>query len=133
MDKKKLFIRLATVILFIFFLNFIGSKFYWYYSVWYFDIIMHTLGGFWVALAALWIFPTKEQKITYKYIIQILLIVLTIGIFWEFFEIFVNETIAQNPFNILDTVSDIFCDLAGGTFATIYFVKRIFIKEENKL
>ncbi|MFH1608562.1 MAG: hypothetical protein ABH951_00895 [Patescibacteria group bacterium] len=131
MDRKKLFMRLAVVIFFIFFLNFIGDRFYWYSSIWYFDIIMHTLGGFWVGLLLFWVFGFKN--INWKFILKIILGVLIIGIFWEVFEIIVNKTIAQNPFNFLDAVSDIFCDLAGGLFASTYIFKKIIKKEKIKL
>lgn len=133
MDRKKSFIRLALVVFFIFLLNFIGSKLHWYYSVWYYDIVMHTLGGLWIALVIFWLYPVKIKNEFTKHIFFVLLGVLMIGILWEFFEIFVNETIAKNPFNFFDTISDIFCDLTGGVLVLIYFYKNIFLKEENKL
>jgi hypothetical protein len=133
MDRKKLFLRMGFVVIFIFLLNLIGHKFYWYYSVWYYDIIMHTFGGLWVGLAIFWLFFNKFKSETTKNIILVLLGVLIVGVCWEFFEILVNETIAKNPFNFLDTVSDIFCDLTGGAVAAVYFYNRIVRKEENKL
>ena len=88
-DKKKLFIRLSTLIIFIFILNLIANKFYWYSSIWYFDMIMHFVGGFWLGLSFLWLFPIKE--ITFKKIVEIILGILLIGILWEVYEIVVNE------------------------------------------
>jgi hypothetical protein len=131
MNSKKLFIRSAILIFSIFILNFLAGKFYWYYSIWYFDMIMHFCGGFFISLLLFWLLKVKEVSL--KSILKIILGVLIIGVLWEFFEIMVNKTIAQNPFNFLDTISDIFFDLAGGSMASIYFLKRIFIKNENKL
>jgi uncharacterized membrane protein YoaK (UPF0700 family) len=133
MDERKALKKIALVIFCIFFLNFLGGKFYWYYSIWYFDIIMHTLGGFWIALLIFFLFFRKKEFIfSFKNIIIVLLLVFVVGILWEFFEILVNETIAQNPFNLLDTVSDIFCDLSGALIS-FFFYKNIFRKKENKL
>jgi hypothetical protein len=128
-DRRKIFKYLSLFMFIIFFLNFLGAKFYLYYSLWYFDIFMHFLGGLWVAFLLFYFFFNKNF---YVFVFQILLGVLLIGILWEIFEFFVNEIIATNPFNFLDTISDIFCDLAGGVLGLILY-KKIFIKKENKV
>jgi len=123
MDRKKLLTYLAFLIFFIFAVNYAAMKFYWYFSIWYFDMPMHFLGGFWLGLALIWLFSVKE--LSFKIIFKIILGVFFIGIFWELFEVFVDKTIAQNSFNLLDTVSDMCFDLAGGGLSIIYFFKRI--------
>ena len=92
-------------------------------------MIMHFLGGFWVGLIYFYIF--FPQNISFKLISEILIFVLFIGVGWEVFEIAVNDVIAQNPFNILDTISDTFFDLSGGAFATLYFFKRIMLQSKD--
>jgi hypothetical protein len=131
-EGKKIFTRVALVIFLIFLLNFVGSRFYWYYSIWYFDIIMHILGGLWVGLAVIWIFSKSKVAFSIRNIALFFVGVLIVGIFWEIFEILVNETIARNPFNFFDTISDIFCDLTGAGLALL-FSKNIFRKDENKI
>ncbi|MEK9182686.1 MAG: hypothetical protein AAB809_01255 [Patescibacteria group bacterium] len=120
MDRKKLFKHLAYLIFFIFLVNFSANKFYWYYSIWYFDIVMHFLGGVWVGLACIYFFAL--DTISFRLIFKILLFVLLIGVSWEIFEFFVNKINVQNPFNVLDTLSDIFLDLAGGLLGVFYFL-----------
>ena len=120
MDRKKFIKPLIYLIFFILVINFLGNKFYWYSSVWYFDMIMHFLGGFWVGLAYFYIF--SPQSISLKLIFKILLAVLFIGIGWEVYEILVNDILAQNPFDFLDTLSDIFFDLFGGLCVILYRV-----------
>ena len=122
-DRKKLLIRLASIVTFIFAINYVSMKFYWYFSIWYFDMPMHLLGGFWVGLASIYIFSLKEFN--FKFILKVLICVLLIGFFWEIFEILVDKSITQDSFNILDTTSDMFFDLAGGGLSIIYFFKRI--------
>jgi len=131
MDRKELFKKIAITIFLIFILNFIAGKFYWYYTIWYFDIIMHVFGGFFIALLLFWLFSVKE--ISFKIIIQIIFGVLLVGVLWELFEFVFNNVIAGDSFNSLDSISDIFCDLAGSCFAITYFYKKITLKNKNKL
>ena len=120
MDRKKLFKRLAYLIFFVLAANFFANKFYWYFSVWYLDMIMHFLGGFWVGLASIYLFP--PQNLSFRSVLTILFLVLLVGVGWEVFEFLVNGVIAQNPFDILDTASDIFFDLLGGLCAILYLL-----------
>lgn len=122
MSRAKLLETLAFVIVFIFLVNLLANKFYWYYSIWYFDIIMHFLGGFWVGLVFIWLF--YAESLSLRLVLKIILGVLLVGILWEVFEILVNNNIAQNPFNTPDTTSDLLFDLSGGLCAILYPWKR---------
>lgn len=135
MDRKKLFKHLLYLILLIFVINFVANKFYWYSSIWYFDMIMHFLGGLFLGLGLVWFLSYKNLflELSWKLIFKIFFGVLLIGISWEIFEFLFNNIIAQNSFNTLDTISDIFFDLAGGVFAIIYFFKRIMIYKQNEV
>ena len=106
-------------------------NFYWYSSVWYLDMFMHFLGGFWLSFAMIWFF--KIKKITPKIIFEIILGVLFFSIIWEVFEIIVDKSITDNIFNILDTISDIFFDLAGGFSAMLYFSRKVMSIKENTI
>lgn len=131
MNSKKLLIRLISLIFFIFLLNYLAMEFYWYSSIWYLDMPMHFLGGFWLGLIAIFLFSLRDDIL--KSIFKILFVVLFLGIGWEVFEIVVNNYITQNYFNYVDTISDISFDLAGGLFAVLYYLKNIMSAEENTL
>ncbi len=131
MKRKKFLIRLTSLIFFISIVNALAGKFYWYYSIWYFDMPMHFLSGLWVALILIYLFPLPDTS--FKSIFKVILGVLLIGVSWELFELLFNNYIAQNPFNALDTVSDIFFGLAGGFTGVLYFLKRIMISGESKV
>ena len=131
MNKKKILVRITSLILFICILNFIALKFYWYFSIWYFDMPMHFLGGFWLGLAFIWLFQPKD--LSFPTIAKIVLSTLLIGLGWEVFEILVNRATLQDPFNTLDTLSDICFDLAGAFSSILYFAKRIMLKENIKI
>lgn len=129
-DRKKLFFRIAFLIFFVFLINALAIKFYWYYSIRWFDMPMHFLGGFWVGLALLWFFNVKY--IDKNYIYKVILGVLFVGLCWEVFEFFVNNLyFARYPFDIVDTIQDIFFDLFGGFLSLIYFKNRIMRIEKN--
>ena len=120
MDGKKLLKYLVFLMLFMFLVNLAASKFYLYYSLWYFDILMHFLGGVWVGLFFLYVFSRKSQVLPSE--LKITFFVLIIGILWEAFEAFSHNYIGRDSFNILDTFSDILFDLAGGLCAILYIL-----------
>ncbi len=126
MNKKKLLIRLSSLVIFIFFLNFIASRLYWYSSIWWFDMPMHFLGGAFLALAYLYIFSPVKFSIW-----KLLLAVLLVGVGWEVFEIAVDEAVAKNGIALLDILSDLCFDLVGGAAASLYYLKRIVPKHES--
>ena len=125
MDKKGLFKISAYSIILLSLVNFIALKFHWYFSIWYFDMPMHFLGGFCVGLVLMWLLFNENPDFTLKFILKISLGVLFIGGSWEIFEILFNNIIAQNRFNVLDTTSDIFFDLSGGLCAILYLWKKL--------
>lgn len=134
MDKKGLFKISAYSIILLSLVNFIALKFYWYYSMWYFDMVMHFFGGFCVGMALLWFFYKEDLDFNFSFILKISLGVLFLGAGWEVFEIIFNNIIAGNPFDLLDTLSDIFFDLSGGLCAILYILvplenQRTSIKE----
>lgn len=137
MDRKRLFKTSAYLIVLLFLFNYIAVKLYWYNSIWYFDMFMHFLGGFWLGLIFLWLlsFKNSSVQISWKLVYKVFLGVLLFGVLWEVFEIIFNNYIAGNPFIVLDTISDIFFDLTGGTFAVFYFFvfKRTMLTEENRV
>ena len=129
--RKKLGIRLIWIILAILIMNYASLQFYWYSSVWWLDMPMHFLGGIWAALAIFWIFSPKSLNT--KHILAVMLGVLCIGLAWEIFEIVVNDAILKNPFNSLDTLSDIFFDLAGALLGIFYLLGKIRREEAVKI
>ncbi len=122
MSQKNLLFKIASLVVFIFLVNFLAMKFYWYSSLWYFDMFMHFLGGFWLGLAFLWLF--KVINFNFKNLAIVILGVLIIGVAWEFFEIGVDKIFLKDNLNYLDIYSDIFFDLAGGMTAFLYLSKK---------
>lgn len=136
MSQKKLFIRIASLIVFISLTNLVATKFFWYSSIWYFDMFMHFIGGFWVGLFVLWLLFNKNFKkedFNISFVLKVVFLVLFVGILWELFEIFVDKTISKNLFNILDTLSDLCFDTAGGFASLFYFFRKIMLIKKNEV
>jgi hypothetical protein len=96
---------------------------------------MHFLGGFWSGLFLIWFFSYYNLlgQPLLKLILKIMLGALLIGIAWEIFEFAINTYYAREVFvaNGVDSVSDIFFDLAGGATAILYYLKKIMHVKEN--
>ena len=99
---------------------------------------MHFLGGLWVGLFFIW-FSSESLRLSLAFkaltlvIFKILLFVFVVGFGWEVFEFLFNNYIAQNPFDFLDSTSDIFFDLVGGIVAILFFLKKTMLSNENKV
>src|SRR5512133_421417 len=121
MDRKKLLINIIVLMFFIFLTNKATGKFYWYNSIWYFDMIMHFLSGVWVGL--FFIYAFNPIKLDFKFFRKVVLSVFLIGLSWEIFEFIVNNVIGRVPFDTKDTLSDISWDVVGSFVALFYFLK----------
>ena len=131
MVRKKLLAHIIALMLFLFLMDKGANKFYWYNLIWYFDMIMHFLSGIWVGLFFLYVFNTDHFDL--RSFLKIVCMVLLIGVAWEIFEFIVNNVIGRVPFDPIDTLSDIFWDILGGSVAVFYLFKIIMPTSENKI
>lgn len=123
MNRKILFSYVAVIIFLIYLLNLGANKLYLYSSLWYFDNIMHFLGGFWLGLFFFWLFYRDFfPNFKNRGIIKLFLSVFLVGLLWELYEIGVNASFARDAFNLTDTISDLFYDMLGGF--SIYLILR---------
>ena len=129
MTRRTLLKRISLLIVFIYALNLLANKFYLYSGLWYFDILMHFAGGFWLGLVVFWYFWPEEVSVVF--LNKLILGVLVVGVGWEFFELFFVNYIALNDFNMVDTLSDICFDLSGGLVALLYCERRILSFNKN--
>lgn len=131
MQKKSFPKKLLIFILVILLLQVIASYFYWYWRIWWFDMLMHFAGGLWVGLSILWLYFLSgrivmfPQNKTISPIVVGVVAVLCVAILWEVFEYLVQVLFPQGtPYDILDTLSDIFFGFLGGTAASFVFLKK---------
>ena len=121
------------------FLHIFATIYHLYWLFPWFDIPMHFLGGFLLAIIFFyfWRFAhisigTGVSSVPNVFVALVLTLgfVALIGVFWEFYE-FLRDfylltggkiSVFQNSF--ADTVKDLFFDLVGGTTAFAIFYKR---------
>jgi hypothetical protein len=155
--ETKLLKKIALLVVFIFVANLLASKFYWYFSIWWFDMPMHFVGGVFISLAVLWLYffknpwpnskikstlirlrlgrcvrvrrladsPARSSLVEINPIFLSILLVLIISVLWEIFEFSLDKFFAINLLSPIDSLSDLFFDLAGGIIGTVYFLRKV--------
>jgi len=110
--------------------------FHLYLELWWIDMLMHFLGGAWVAAFSLWfiffsnILNIKRENNLSSFLVTAFCAVLLVGIGWEIFEFkaglsFFSPLTLSTRGYWMDTISDLILDLIGGMFVALYFY-RIF-------
>lgn len=126
---------LAFFLFFLFVFQVIDIIFSLYWKAPWIDNITHFWGGGIVAMSMIWwTFYYEKVSVSAKNlpkfysVIIILGFTALVGIFWEFYELIVNIIITKNNYTflfqqngLLDTLKDMFVDLAGGMAAVAYF------------
>lgn len=106
--------------------NIIGIKISAYTEIWWWDILLHLLGGLWVALSSYWFFYTSGftdiKKTTAYFFAATIPAVLIIGGLWEVFEYVAGLTdVYHGETYKIDTISDIGVDTVGGLIVYLYY------------
>jgi len=113
---KHLVTLAALVGISLFVVNALASTFYWYVTIPWFDMLMHAIGGVFVALLG-GAFLRKQLRgiSSYHMFINIALFVFIIGLAWEYYEYvvqyFIKHVQLADP---ADSISDLICDMLGG-------------------
>lgn len=133
MIKNKLFRNTFWLLFFIGVLNLFATYLYFYWTSSWFDLLMHFLGGFWVAMVAVSLWAVfNKNKTTYPKIFTIVLWVTMVGVLWEVFELWIGATELSDGINfITDTLSDILMDILGGILGTKYSYYLMNTKNKN--
>jgi hypothetical protein len=100
-----------------------------YWSLWWFDILMHFLGGLLIGLASAWAYVFVFKKGTRGLIRATLLSVLIVGIFWELYEVYIGIQVTHEPY-VWDTSVDIILDLIGAYLAGSFIKNSITTVDE---
>lgn len=127
--------ELILAALLVAFLHQLALNFYLYWTIEWFDILMHFLGGAWVGFGMLYIlsiFGFWDNQISRKQefliFINLILSLLVIGLTWELWELFVGFSDRLN--DRIDTILDIIMDLIGCLTAFYYGRLKTKIKRD---
>ena len=126
MSRNYLLNAIAILVCAIAALHFLAINYYLYWMFWWYDIILHFLGGVFSGLFVLWLryfsgylgahaVPTLPRVFLFVGVS-----VLIVGIGWEVFEWVVGETFRMEGY-WKDTIVDVVLDLLGGIAAAGLF------------
>lgn len=129
MSRTRLLHILALLVCVIAVLHIAAIVFYLYWELWWYDMLLHLLGGVFIVLFVLWIrFFSGYVAVPAHFelgraFLFTLFWLLVIGIGWEAFERALGHTWSIEGY-WLDTTIDVAFDIAGGTVGWFYFVRR---------
>ena len=128
--KHKLLFLVFGVIILVGFLHFAATILYFYWTINWFDILMHFLGGLSIGLLAIWIafasgIYKKAAPRLSEALLSSLLVVIVVGVGWEIFENLNGLTQSTESYP-LDIIHDLIADVVGSIVAG-------FIGAKNKL
>jgi hypothetical protein len=107
-------------------LEMVALRFHLYWTTPWFDIMMHFLGGVWVAFAALWalLFVWRHaENLPNRFSVYVVPFgaTLVVGVLWEVFEYLFGIAIFGNDAYAVDTALDMGMDLFGAlSVSTLY-------------
>lgn len=115
------------------FLHLVGSFYSFYWNSFWFDALMHFLGGLSMGLIFLWLWhvsglfekslPTKREAM-----ISALAFAMLVGIGWEIFEYAYGIAVMVGGNYPVDTFHDLFFDFVGGVGAgLIGQIKNLYV------
>lgn len=119
---------IAALVVCISVLNYSAYQFHWYWKFWWFDMIMHTLGGLFVGSFALQYYFLRKHSASQALVSQksfvfllSLASIFVIGVGWELFEFSIDKFITLSRHDPVDTASDLFFDVVGSIIAVFIF------------
>jgi len=122
--KKRLLSWVLYLVYFIFFLNLGAMLFSWYWTIRWFDVPMHFLGGFWSILFLSWLYLFTPLGRFGKKIVFLVSGLILISLFWEFFEFILNRVSHLGANTLIDSAKDLFFDSLGGVTAYFYLKQK---------
>jgi hypothetical protein len=105
-------------------LDVLAEVFYFHWAYWWYDVMLHFLGGFLIGMVVLLVWSvccSLEEGHKLKVVGTGFLVALLIGVLWEVFELYTGQTFLSDGIVYMrDTSSDLLMDVCGGFFGTVY-------------
>lgn len=120
----------------IFIVSLLAMYLKWYYAMWWFDMPMHFWGGYAVGILGLALLLSSfrlGRPAHARAILHVMVFVLVVGAGWECFEYIVQYATGAMLANPLDSMSDIFFDLAGGALCVFHYFPQFSSLYKNKV
>lgn len=95
-------------------LNFVALQLSLYWSLDWYDYLMHFLGGLTLGVFMAWLFRIEERSA--DKLLKLFTLVMVLGVVWELFEYVSGITFSTQNYG-MDTVQDIIMDALGALVA----------------
>ncbi len=113
-------------------INALAIFFYWYSTIWWFDMPMHFVGGVFSGYILVWFglylssrYTSFQNKIQFFVWYLVGLGIVAVG--WELFEFVLKLNTTSSGLNYIDSTSDIAFDFAGGLLVYILLsIKKLY-------
>jgi len=127
--RQKLLHILAVLILVVVALHLVAFQYSLYWHFWWYDIVVHFLGGLFAGLLSAWIVfysgYIRDPRLTrWSLFLAIILGTLAIGVGWEVFERLLGHTWSPEGY-WLDTSTDVLMDVLGGLLCFLFLARNI--------
>jgi len=123
---NKYFTPSFFLLIFIFIFHYIALAQEYYWSIWWYDMVMHFLGGMWVALFALWLVNTPYLLYFKKFLsstLSLIVVTFIVGFLWEILELILGFTSLAAADYWSDTIIDLIMDVLGAGFIALIIKK----------
>ncbi len=121
MLKNKLFKPFFYTLVIVGIVEVAGNTFHLMYSLMWFDMIMHSLGGFFVSLSALVILAQRRAHPSYDQLFFYgVATAFVFGVLWEIFELYFGITYFYSADYWGDNGMDVVMDIFGGLVSVFY-------------
>jgi hypothetical protein len=117
--------------LFVGLLDFSAYKLYLYWTIWWYDMLVHFSAGVLVAfvLAVFWHYFSNIDYSRKKAIFIALFVSMCVGLLWEWFELYSGAASISDGFLYYrDMLSDLLLDCLG-TFSGIFYINKFLRKD----
>lgn len=114
MTARRLLYAQALVLLLTAGIYVAGLEFFLFWKLWWFDILLHFLGGVWAALASAWFLSVMERT---PQLFSVVLCALLIAIGWEVFEFVLG--FPREEAYVFDVTLDIVMGVLGGLLGAL--------------
>lgn len=91
--------------------HFLALTFYLYWAIWWFDIVMHILGGVWLVFVLRSLQLLRWRQVRYKKLSSYILLAVLLFILWEIFGVYLSG--GFKPDWLFDTILDTVCGIVG--------------------
>lgn len=124
MIQTRLFKNTFILLVVVGVLNFLAVYLYLYWTVWWFDMLVHFSAGMCVAMAGIllyFFYHSKNIPSIPDSIKVAVLSVLLVGVLWEIYELCIGVASFSDGLGyFMDTGSDLLMDISGGVLGSLY-------------